>query len=72
MRPFKGAYSIATLVLTFAATWALQGAGANDNSPKIRHRSANVKSTKTMICPLKKFKVNAVLGGGGPLSFKKY
>jgi hypothetical protein len=31
---------------------ALRGVCAKDNSPKIRHRSANVKSTKTMINPL--------------------
>jgi hypothetical protein len=36
-----------------AGALALFGAGANDNSPNIRQRSANVKSTKTMICPLK-------------------
>ena len=52
MWPLVGAYLLSTLVLATGAL-ALRGVCANDNSPKIRHRSANVKSTKTMIYPLK-------------------
>ena len=60
MWPWVGTYFVSALVLATAAL-ALRGVGANDNSPKIRHRSANVKSTKTMIYPLKKY-LNAVFG----------